>query len=493
MLLAACSSGHAPHPTASPPASSAAVGATPGRADLTAYYRQRPTWRDCGGGFSCTEVRVPLDYRHPAADHLSLSVIRRKAGGKRIGALLINPGGPGGSGVSYARAAASVVSPALRQRFDIVGFDPRGVGASDPVRCVPDSAIDAFLTSPPAPTTPAETAAAVRAATTIADGCRSRSARLLPHVGTLDAARDLDVLRGVLGDARLTYLGKSYGTYLGAKYASLFPTHIRALVLDGALDPSLSFAQLNAGQAAGFEMDLRDFLRYCGGARSCGSSYTDAVSRVDALLSRMRSGPLPAPAAPGHRQLSYGEAIFGIADALYSEASWPSLSTALKEAFRGDGSGLLELSDQLADRDAHGHFSNQLEANSAVNCLDRPSPRSLGAYVAAAASVRRTAPHFGPAIAWGSLICTYWPVPAVDRPGPVRAPGAPPILVVGTTRDPATPYAWAVSLSRQLPGALLTYQADGHTAYRRGSACVDAAVDAYLISLRLPAAGTRCR
>lgn len=497
VLLAACSgSKPAAVSTATPSRVSTPAVVSPapaGSPALTAYYRQPVRWRACGGGFSCATVRVPLDYAAPAGSSLGIAVVRLPATGKRIGSLLINPGGPGGSGVSYARAASSVLSPALRQRFDIVGFDPRGVGQSDPIRCVSDAAIDAFLTAPPAPRTPAETSSAVRAAKRIADGCRQQAPRLLAHVGTLAAARDMDVLRGVLGEAKLTYLGKSYGTYLGAKYASLFPTRVRALVLDGALDPSLSFAALNAGQGAGFETDLRDFLRYCGNARACGSSPSDALSRLDRLLARVRSRPLPAPSAPGHRRLTYGEAIFGMVAALYSPSSWPYLSTALQAAERGDGSGLLQLSDQLADRDARGHFSNQLVANTAVNCLDRPSPRSLPEYAAAAAALRRTAPHFGPSLAWGSLVCTYWPVPAVDRPAPVRAPGAPPILVVGTTRDPATPYAWAVSLSRQLPGALLTYEADGHTAYRRGSACVDSAVDAYLISQRLPAAGTRCR
>jgi pimeloyl-ACP methyl ester carboxylesterase len=460
---------------------------------LASYYAQRLRWQPCrDGGFTCATLRVPLDYRQPAGLDISVAVIRLPATGRRLGSLVLNPGGPGGSGIEYARAATQVLSPALRQRFDTVGFDPRGVGASTPLRCVGDRDLDALLMAPAAPRNAAETSAAVRSAVHLADGCRTRAAALLPHVGTLDVARDLDVLRSALGDAKLTYLGKSYGTYLGAKYAELFPTRIRALVLDGAVDPSLTVSALNAGQATGFERNLRDFLQACGAARACGTSATDASARLDRLLARVAATPLPAPEAPGHRRLSSGEAIFGLATGLYSPTSWPTLATAVRAAETGDGSGLLQLSDQLAERDSNGHFSNQLEINNAVNCLDRPAMHGLASYAQQAATLRRVAPRFGPTLAWGNLVCAYWPVPPTDSPGRVRAPGAPPVLVIGTTRDPATPYAWAVSLHRQLPGALLTFDADGHTAYRRGSTCIDRAVDAYLITLRLPTAAIRC-
>ncbi len=469
------------------------TGAAPTAADLALYYHQRLRWAPCRDGFSCARLRVPLDYRHPRAGDISVALVKLPATGRRrLGSLVLNPGGPGGSGIGYARAARSVLSPAVRERFDTVGFDPRGVGASTPLDCVGDGALDALLQSPVAPSTPAETAATVGAARRLAQGCRTRGFRLLPHVGTRDVARDLDVLRAALGEATLSYLGKSYGTLLGAKYAQLFPTRIRAFVLDGALDPTLDAGALSAGQAAGFEGNLRDFLRACGVAHTCDRSPTNASARFDALLAKVAAAPLPAPSAPGGRRLTSGEALYGVAAGLYSTGSWPTLAAAVRVAESGDGSGLLTLSDELAERDRSGHFSNQLEINNAVNCLDRPAVRSLAAYARAAQALRRVAPHFGPALAWGNLPCAYWPVPPTDTPGPVSAPGAPAVLVVGTTRDPATPYAWALGLHRQLPGALLTYDADGHTAYRRGSACVDRAVDAYLIALRLPKPGTRC-
>jgi pimeloyl-ACP methyl ester carboxylesterase len=493
LLLAACSSGTSSRPDAGlSTAPSAAERVSPAPNGLAVYYNQRLRWAPCREGFTCATLRVPLDYRRPADGDISVAVIRLPASGRRLGSLLINPGGPGSSGVDYARAATSVLSSALRYRFDAVGFDPRGVGLSTPLKCADDRQLDALLQAPTAPRNAAETADTVRAAHGLASGCRSRAARLLPHVGTLDVARDLDVLRAALGDAELTYLGKSYGTLLGAKYAELFPRRVRALALDGALDPTLGINALNAGQAAGFEANLREFLRACGTAGACGASPADASARLDRLLARIAGTPLPAPSAPGNRRLTVGEATFGLAGGLYSRASWPMLAVAVLAAEAGDGSGLLQLSDQLAERDRNGHFSNQLEINNAVNCLDRPATRGLAGYAQQAAALRLVAPRFGPTLGWGNLACAYWPVPPTDRPGPVRAPGAPPILVVGTTNDPATPYAWAVGLSRQLPGVLLTYDAFGHTAYRRGSECVDRAVDAYLISLQLPTAGTRC-
>ncbi len=494
LLVAGCRGGE--HRAAAPPSprpSPSASGTPAEGTSLAAYYTQRLSWHTCGDGFSCTTLRVPLDYAHPRADQLRIAVIKRPASSKRrIGSLVINPGGPGASGVAYARFADEVVSTAVRDRFDVVGFDPRGVGGSSPIRCVPGRDLDAFLAAPPAPRTAADVRVAVHAAKRLAAGCGKRAGTLLRHVGTLDAARDIDVLRAALGDAKLTYLGKSYGTYLGAKYAELFPRRIRAAVLDGALDPALSFRQLNAGQGVGFETDLQDFLRYCGSTGVCGSSAKSSTARLDTLLAGLRNGPLPAPDAPGARRLHLGEAIFGIAAGLYSTQTWPQLGTAIRAAERGDGSTLLRFSDELADRDADGHYSNQLEANTAINCLDHPSARDVSAYARAAAVASRLAPHFGPPLAWGSLTCAFWPVPPTDSPHPVRAPGAPPILVVGNVHDPATPYAWAQSLSRQLPGALLTYEADGHTAYRKGSSCIDDAVDTYLLTLRLPAPGTRC-
>lgn len=438
---------------------------------------------------------MPLDYDRPTGRQIDVALVRLPASGpgKRIGSLVINPGGPGGSGVDYARYARYLFPERVRARFDIVGFDPRGVARSTPVDCVTDRELDALIAAPAVPRTPAETAQLVAGSQRFAAGCSAKSGDLLPHVGTLDVARDMDVLRATLGDAKLTYLGKSYGTYLGAKYAELFPGRIRALVLDGALDPELTGDKLNAGQAAGFEANLRNFLTTCARDGGCplGSTPTEAEAGLNALLATIERAPLPGSSG---RRLGPGPALFGLAAGLYSpENGWPRLESALADARKGDGAKLLALADGLADRNPDGTYGNELEANAAVNCIDRPWPVSLAAIAAQAQSEARTAPHFGAGLVYSSLTCAYWPVPPVEQAHPVRAPGAPPILVVGTRGDPATPYAWSEGLARQLEsGVLVTFDGDGHTAYGKGSGCVDDAVNRYLLELRAPADGTVC-
>lgn len=480
-------------PRAAPPTTPSARPGT----GLASFSAQRLDWRSCGGGFTCARLRVPLDYAHPSAGTISIAVNRLAAPGpgRRIGALVINPGGPGASGLDYARYLATVLPAAVRARFDLVGFDPRGVGASDPVRCVSSQQLDALVAAPPVPATAAERAAALASVRTFDAGCTQRSGRLLPYVGTANVARDLDVLRAALGQRRLTYLGKSYGSYLGTVYAELFPTHVRALVLDGAIDPALSTVAMDTQQAVGFETDLGDFLGSCVQTRRCPQpSVPAATAALDGLLAAVARRPLPAPEAPGGRTLTEGEAVYGVAAGLYSTQTWPTLGAALSQAEAGDGSLLLDLSDAMSGRQPNGRYSNLIEANTAVNCVDRPAPRSVSTYAAAAAAAARQSPHFGAAIVWGSLPCAFWPVPAAGTPHPVHAAGAPPILVVGTTRDPATPYPWAVALAGQLrSGVLLTRIGDGHTGYLMGNACIDAAVNAYLLTLRTPTRGTICR
>ncbi|MEV6986536.1 alpha/beta hydrolase [Sphaerisporangium sp. NPDC051017] len=505
LLAAACSAeGESGDPVdsaspADPPtaASPSAPATQAPAAALAPFYTQKITWTPCQDDFQCGKLDVPLNYANPGGERIQISLIRLPAsGGKRIGSIILNPGGPGGSGIEYARAANIVLTPAVLGRFDTVGFDPRGVGKSAPVRCLTGPQLDAFIGLDGTPDDPAEVSALAKGAKQFAEGCQARSAKLLPHVGTADAARDMDVLRAALGDQGITYLGKSYGTYLGAVYADLFPKKIRAMVLDGAIDPALPpVPTVNAAQAQGFEVAFRSFLADCFVHKNCpfpGRDTSVALSRLTDFLKATDQRPLRNTTGDG-RAVDESWVTLGILAALYDKRSWPVLRTALARGFRGDGTMLLKLGDILVDRKPDGTYSNQTEANMAVNCLDHSYPHKIATYEEAAKTAQQQSPHFGAYVMWGSLPCDYWPVKPTGTNKPLSALGAPPILVVGTQRDPATPYQWAKSLASELSsGVLLSYDGDGHTAYRTGSTCIDQAVDKYLISLTPPASGTLC-
>jgi pimeloyl-ACP methyl ester carboxylesterase len=515
VLGAGCSSaGRGVSSVGQPAATGSAGGTGAAPATLGAYDAQRLRWAPCSGGFECARLLVPVDYRHPAGQRFSLPVIRLPAAGPahRIGALVLNPGGPGGSGVAFARQARSVVSAAVRARFDVVGFDPRGVGGSRPaIRCMTGPQLDQYVQTDDTPQGAAEMSALVSSSRFFALACGRQAGALLPFVGTDNAARDMDVLRSALGDARLTYLGKSYGTYLGTYYAQLFPHNVRALVLDGAIDPAESAIEQDIVQAQGFQVAFAAFAADCVVRAGCplssaslagaagGASHAAAVAaavragtaKLAALLNQADQTPLANDLGDG-RPANEALVAGGVLAALYSKDYWPLLRQGLQDAFTGDGTLLIELSDALLERNRNGTYSNLAEANMAVNCVDRPWPRDLAAWRAAAATASRAAPEFGSMILWGSLPCAYWPVPGARVPQ-LRADGAPPILVVGTTRDPATPYRWARALAGDLSsGVLLGWNGDGHTAYMMGSSCVDAIVDRYLIDGTGPAGGTVC-
>ncbi len=490
-----------PTTTISPTTSASAPVPTAVPADLTGFYQQKPTWRGCSGAggsgdaaLQCATIQVPLDYADPAGGTIKLALDRVRAAGPgpKIGSLLVNPGGPGGSGLDYARAADQIVGSDIRARYDIVGFDPRGVGQSTPVKCLSDSQLDTFIDAEPAPDTPAEVARTQQLAKTLAAGCEQESARLLPHVGTVDAARDMDVIRAVVGDTQLHYLGKSYGTFLGATYAGLFPTRVGRMVLDGAIDPTLTSEQLDLGQAQGFQTALESFLAdwVKRGDSPLGSTVAQAQQKLGQLLEQINAHPVPTGTA---RDLTSGQAFLGVVAPLYDRQAWPALRAAITELTKGRGDTLLQFSDLYSDRGPNGYTSNANEVIYAVNCLDRPDNAGPAQVQSQLSEFTKASPVFGSALAWSSLPCADWPVPATGKPGPITAPGAPPILVVGTTRDPATPYRWAQSLARQLQsGVLLTRVGDGHTAYLEGNACIDAKVEAYLLRGTPPADGTRC-
>ncbi|MFF6636095.1 alpha/beta hydrolase [Streptomyces althioticus] len=507
LLSAGCSSGTSTNTTASSPVAGAAAalaplpGSTP--AALAGYYAQEPAWRDCGvPGFQCATVKAPLDYAEPSAGDVRLAVARKKATGpgKRLGSLLVNPGGPGGSAVDYLQMYAGIGYPEeVRARYDMVAVDPRGVARSEPVECLDGRAMDAYTRTDTTPDDEKETETLVSAYRTFAEGCGAKAPKLLRHVSTVEAARDMDVVRAVLGDEKLSYVGASYGTLLGATYAGLFPERTGRLVLDGAMDPSLSARRLNLEQTEGFATAFTAFAKDCVRRSDCplggkGTSPDKVGENLKTFFEKLDARPLPAGDADG-RELTESLATMGVIAAMYDEAAWQRLREALTSAMKeNDGAGLMVLSDSYYERDAGGAYSNLMSANAAVNCLDLPPAFETPEQVREALpDFEKASPVFGEGLAWAALNCAYWPVRATGEAQRIEAKGAAPIVVVGTTRDPATPYRWAEGLAGQLSSArLLTYDGDGHTAYGRGSSCVDSAINTYLIEGTPPADGKRC-
>jgi pimeloyl-ACP methyl ester carboxylesterase len=434
-------------------------------------------------------MTVPLDYSDPAGSTLAVAVTVHRATGGRRGALLVNPGGPGASGIDFAQQCLGCFAP-FTSHYDLASFDPRGVARTRQVRCLSSAELDAFFDLPPYPTTASQRARLVTGDKKFVQGCLQRNGSYLSHIGTIDSARDMDVFRALLGDAKLTYYGASYGTYLGAKYAQLFPTHIRALVLDGAVDPAQDNLADAAVQAHGFEVDLQDFLRNCAATGSCplGNSTAAAQRGFDDLQARIAAHPEKV----GSRTLGPAEFIGGVAQGMYAVSQWRDLRIALRDAENGNGKGVLTFFDELVERHDNGSYSNLQEAFNAISCIDRQSPKSLSAYDASVRAHAKESPHFAAPIIYPSYVCALWPVPPVEQAHPVSAPGAPPILVIGTTHDPATPYSWSQALASQLGGVLLTREGSGHTAYLSGNQCIVQYVEGYLLSLKVPPAGSRC-
>ncbi|MGW0882924.1 alpha/beta hydrolase [Streptomyces sp. NPDC002671] len=503
LLVSACSSGSSSSSVGeSADATLAALPrATPSA--LAPYYGQRLQWRNCGvSGFQCATMKAPLDYAEPGSGDVRLAVARKQATGtgKPLGSLLVNPGGPGGSAIAYLQSYAGIGYPAgIRARYDMVAMDPRGVARSEPVECLDGRQMDAYTETDSTPDDQRETNALVTAYKKFAESCGAHSARLLRHVSTVEAARDMDILRAVLGEPKLNYVGASYGTFLGATYAGLFPQRAGRLVLDGAMDPALGARRMNLDQTAGFETAFQAFAEDCVRQPDCplggrGTTPAQVGDHLKAFFRKLDAHPVPAGDKDG-RQVGEALATTGVIAAMYDQGTWEQLREALSSAMKeNDGAGLLALSDSYYERGAGGHYSNLMMANAAVNCLDLPaaftSPEQVEKDLPA---FEKASPVFGEGLAWASLNCAYWPVKATGEPHRILAKGAAPVVVVGTTRDPATPYPWAQSLARQLSSArLLTYVGDGHTAYGRGSTCIDSAIDTYLLQGTPPPAGKRC-
>ncbi|MEW1954490.1 alpha/beta hydrolase [Terrabacter sp. NPDC080008] len=496
LALAGCTSTSEPPVAATAGAGLPAATAAPSPA-LARYYTQQLAWQKCGN-LECADMRVPLDYAAPdPAKDLTIKVARVKANDQahRLGSLVVNPGGPGASGIEYVRNGAETIGgPEVRRYYDLVGFDPRGVAGSDPINCLSDKALDRFLSVDPTPDTPAEEQTWLTEAKAMAAGCQAAAPELVKHLSTADAARDMDVLRAAVGDRQLNYLGKSYGTFLGSTYADLFPKRVGRMVLDGVVPPDLTSAELGEGQARGFQIATQAYVEDCVKS-DCplGSTPQAALKGLDDFFSQVDRQPLPTgdPSAP---QLTEGWARLGVAVALYDQGSWGILTDALREAKAGNGQSLMQLADAYAGRRPGGGYDgNLMESIYAVNCLDRPDSPKLSAYEKYAKDFSAKAPTWGANLAWGALPCGVWPVKSTDLPHKISAPGSNTIVVVGTTRDPATIYEWSKRLRDQLDNAVLvSFDGDGHTAYGRSNTCVDSAIDAFYVQGRVPKDGLRC-
>jgi pimeloyl-ACP methyl ester carboxylesterase len=440
--------------------------------------------------YECGNVRVPQDWAQPnGAKQFDVALLRARATRQtdRIGSLLVDPGGPGGSGVDLA-AYLSVGLPAeVTQRFDIVGFDPRGVGRSEPVKCFTGAQLDASFAADPDPVSQADFDKAVALSRNMAQSCGEKYGDGLRLFSTEQVARDMDAIRAALGDQKLTYLGYSYGTLLGAVYAQLFPTRVRALVLDGAIDPTLEPIAAAESQAKGFERAFDNFAAWCGSNAGRCAIGPDARTTVTAALDAARRNPVTGPDG---RAATAGWVMTAVVASLYSQEQWPQLASAIDSLRKGNAAGVLRLADSYAERDARGQYSNLFDANTVVNCTDDASTPPVNTLRTLQNQWRQKYPLFGPSSAL-DLVCAQWP--GKRDPYPTgKAQGAPPILVVGTTGDPATPYEQTPKLAAMLGvGTVLTWQGEGHTAYPQ-TRCITQAVNKYLIDLTVPAKGTTC-
>ena len=492
------------------PATASASATIP--AGLENFYTQKASWYNCAKkgmdevksgedtGFTCAKIKVPLDYDNPGGETIEIAVKKRAANDDSVGSLFINPGGPGGSGIELVENVGSYFSKNLLGSYDVVGFDPRGVGASTPIDCLTDAELDAERAGANDPATPSATATIERAQKMNAS-CESKTGTpgLLDHIDTISAARDLDILRAVDGQQTLTYLGFSYGTYLGATYAELFPANTGRLVLDGAVDPSLSAEDMSLGQAKGFEASLRAYVESCQSSKlGCPLSgdVDSGVSQVREFLESTKTAPLPT--SDSQRPLTYDLALYGVLGSMYQTQLWSSLNLALSKAMGDlgdpDGSLLLAIADTVSHRESDGsYYGNTAEALMPVNCLDYPVQGDNASWEQNATAVKEASPTFSAQLLYPDAYCQGWGHESSRKREKITASGAAPILVVGTTGDPATPYAWSEALAEQLEsGQLLTWKGNGHTAYGRSNDCVKNAVDTYLLNGTMPDKGLTC-
>jgi pimeloyl-ACP methyl ester carboxylesterase len=451
-----------------------------------------------GRTYECATLDVPQDWAEPdAGETFALALVRVRAGDQanRIGSLVVNPGGPGASGVDAAvqlslRPLIGGLPDDVTEHFDIVGFDPRGVGRSSPVECFTDADLDGRFGGEPDPVSQADFDLAVADSQRRVGACGDKHGDALRHYSTRQTAHDLDAIRAAVGDEQLSYLGYSYGTLLGAVYAHLYPEHIRAMVLDGAVDPRRPDPDesLGGGQAAGFERAFDNFAGWCAAAPDQCPIAPDARAAVTGAIEQARVSPVPGA---GGRDATAGWVFWAVVSSLYVQDLWPQLAEAVDDLGRGDPDGVFRLADLYTGRDSDGAYPNLFDANTAINCTDSDLELGIEQIRTTQEEWRDTYPLFGAPLAVGMLDCAQWP--GGSDPYPYgEAAGAPPIVVVGTTGDPATPYESTAVLADLLgTGVVLTYEGEGHTVYPQ-QGCINEAVNAYLVDLAVPADGTTC-
>jgi pimeloyl-ACP methyl ester carboxylesterase len=472
--------------------------------DLATYESQILDWATCYDEFDCAELLVPINYADLTVGSFEIALLRYKAQDQknRIGSLVINPGGPGSSGVDYAYNAEYYFDPDVLDRYDIVGFDPRGVNRSAPIKCLNDEETDAAYAADAKPDTDAELSQAIADAKDFIDKCQNAN-DYLSHYSTAESARDMDILRAALGDAKLNYLGKSYGTYLGTLYAQFFPDKVGRMVLDGAVDPNISILAQNISQAKGFDDALTAFIADCAKEDDCPlpKDQVEAKIKITSIFTASATNPFPRKFKVKNDNRTATEAmiVLGTLSALYDDVDgWPKLRIALSEGLQGYGDSFLDLVDQYSDRSPDGtYLANELDSGAIIDCLDWPDTRTIEETKAGAKQFTDAAPIFGPYLAYTNIACKYLTPMVKDKltreSNKITSIKTAPVLVIGTTGDPATPYEWAVGLHKIFTtSTLITLNGDGHLGQGRGSACVDDAVDAYLLEGISPKKNVSC-
>jgi pimeloyl-ACP methyl ester carboxylesterase len=454
---------------------------------LSGYYAQEINWQNCRQDFKCATLAVPIDYKNLSTGTFEIALLKYEARtSKKLGSLIVNPGGPGGSGVDYAYAAEYIFSPAILGRYDIVGFDPRGVSRSAPIRCLSDEELDANNNSDSKPDNEKEFRQILSDTKKYVEICKDKNKHLTSY-STANVARDMDILREAVGDKQLNYMGKSYGTYLGTLYAQFFPDKVGRVVLDGAVDPSISNFQQTLTQAIGFDQAFSSFAKDCSTKKSCSlpKGKGAAIAEMEKLFEQAAKKPLPTKNS--NRTLSETMMVLGTASAMYdSETGWPKLRKAIAQTQKGFGDQFLELADGYTGRQSDGRYlNNEFDSGAVIDCLDIDEPRTISQIQSDAEVFAQQAPLFGPYLAYGGLTCKYFGQSQEVNIVPTKTTN--PIVVIGTTGDPATPYEWAQGLNKLLTNSvLISLTGEGHTGQGQGNACIDDQIDDFYLLSAIP-------